>query len=153
MIGSMGPPTRHTGSHRAFAVKRMLLAAATAFVAVNLWTGAPLLALWVGSAVVGSRALSMTGVFVVVIVLGTLTYAMAHGLVWLNETYNRLTGHNEGERRLRWLRSMNASGPNAEDERQAGTLLEQIVMASVYVAVITFLIWFFGFAGSPMPSP
>jgi ABC-type multidrug transport system fused ATPase/permease subunit len=144
---------RHPHRDRAVGVRRALLAAATAFVAINLWTGAPLLALWVGSMVVGTRALSMGAVFVVVAVLATLTYAMAHALVWLNETYNRLTGRREGERRLRWLRSMNSQGPRPEEERQAGTLLEQIVMSSVYLAVITFLVWFFGFAGSPMPSP
>ena len=34
---------------RFLAVKRALFAAATAFVTANIWTGCPLLALWVGS--------------------------------------------------------------------------------------------------------
>jgi hypothetical protein len=152
MIDRMGA-RKHARRDRVLGAKRVLLAAATAFVAINLWTGAPLLALWIGSIVVGTRALSMTAVFVVVIVLGALTYSMAHGLVWLNESYNELTGRPEGERRLRWLRSMNTQGPDSDEQREAGTLLEQIVMASVYLAVVTFLVWFFGFAGSPMPSP
>jgi hypothetical protein len=35
------------------------MAAASAFLAVNIWTGAPLLALWVGSRVVGRTVLDM----------------------------------------------------------------------------------------------
>ncbi len=30
--------------------------------------------------------------------------------------------------------------------------LERIVMTSVYLAVISFLVWFFFFAGAPTPS-
>ena len=40
-------------------LKRVAMAAATALVAINIWTGAPLLALWVGSRVVGKTVLSM----------------------------------------------------------------------------------------------
>ena len=50
-------------------LKRIAMVAATAFLSINLWTGAPLFALWVGSQVVGQTALSMQAVFVVVIVL------------------------------------------------------------------------------------
>jgi hypothetical protein len=32
------------------------------------------------------------------------------------------------------------------------TLLERIVMTSVYLAMITLLIWFFFFAGSSLPN-
>jgi hypothetical protein len=152
ILDRMKSRERPCGRDRALATRRALLAGAAAFISINLWTGAPLLALWVGSRVVGSRALSMGAVFVVVIVLGALTYGMAHALVRLNEAYNRLTGRPEGERRLRWLRSMNSQGPDSGEERDAGSFLEQIVMASVYLAVVTFLVWFFAFAGSPMPS-
>ncbi len=41
------------------ALKRVTMAAATAFLSINIWTGAPLLALWVGSRVVGQTVLSM----------------------------------------------------------------------------------------------
>ncbi|HYM55846.1 MAG TPA: hypothetical protein VES97_10815 [Solirubrobacteraceae bacterium] len=128
------------------------MAAATAFIAINIWTGAPLLALWVGSRVVGRTTLSMQAVFVVLIVLAVLVFAMAMALAWLNASYDRLTGRSSGEQRLTWLRSMNAE---KEDPVLIGTTisaLERIVMASVYIAVIALLVWFFFFAGSPLPG-
>lgn len=132
-------------------LKRTMLAAATAFIAVNLWTGAPLLALWVGSQVVGQQTLSMEAVFVVVIVLAIVVFALAVALAWLNATYDRLTGRPPEEPRLAWLRSMNTSG---NDQRNSYGIspLERIVMLSVYVAVISLLVWFFFFAGSPLSS-
>ena len=50
-------------------------------------------ALWVGSQVVGSTTLSMRAVFVVVIVLAVLVFAMAIALAWLNGGLRPLTGH------------------------------------------------------------
>ena len=143
-------PESH-GPVRHLAAKRALMAAATAFLAVNLWTGAPLLALWVGSQAVGQNTLSMIAVFVVVIVLGVLVLAMAVALAWLDATYKRMTGHPLRENRLTWLRSMNTQGETVS-EGIPSSALERIVMASVYVAVITFVVWFFLFAGSPLPG-
>jgi hypothetical protein len=133
-------------------LKRFAMAGATAFLAINLWTGAPLLALWVGSQVVGQNALSMKAVFVVVIVLAVLVFTMAIALAWLNSTYDRLTGREANEHRLTWLRSMNTQ---AEDPHLLGTrvsTLERIVMASVYLAVIAFVLWFFLLARAPLPG-
>ena len=92
------------------------MAAATAFIAINLWTGAPLVALWVGSKTSGKTVLSMQAVFVVVLVLALLLFPMVLALAWLNESYNTLTGRPHGERRLRWLRSMNTQGEDEGDQ-------------------------------------
>jgi hypothetical protein len=132
-------------------VKRTLMAAATAFLAVNLWTGAPLLALWVGSKVVGRQTLSMQAVIVVVVVLAALLYPMTIALTRLNAAYDRLVGRPDGEDRLAWLRSMNTQREQNLGRRMGISALERIVMASVYVAVVTFLVWFFFFASSPLP--
>ena len=40
-------------------LKRVALAGTTAFITVNFWTGAPLLALWIGSRAVGRQTLSL----------------------------------------------------------------------------------------------
>ena len=53
-------------------LKRATLAAATAFITVNVWTVCPVLAVWVGSRVVGQRQLSATAVGVAIVALGTL---------------------------------------------------------------------------------
>ena len=45
--------------------RRVAMSAATAFLAVNLLTGAPLLALWVGSRVVGQKQATFQAVAVV----------------------------------------------------------------------------------------
>jgi hypothetical protein len=132
-------------------VKRGAMAGATAFIAINLWTGAPLFALWVGAKTVGRTTLSMQAVFVVVIVLALLLFPMVMALAWLNESYNKLTGRPEGERRLSWLRSMNTQDERA-DAGAGLSALERIVMASVYGAVVVLLVWFFFFAGSPLPG-
>jgi hypothetical protein len=133
-------------------LKRSAILAATAFLAINLWTGAPLVALWVGSQVVGKSVLSMTAVFVVVAVLAVLVFSMALGLAWLNAQYDRMIGRPSGERRLPWLRSMRAEEGIEEPGYGVGiTVLERVVMMSVYLAVICFLLWFFLFAGKPTP--
>jgi hypothetical protein len=134
------------------ALKRVTMAAATAFLSINIWTGAPLLALWVGSRVVGQTVLSMKAVFVVVLVLAVLVFSLAAALSWLNNVYDELIGRPRSERRSPWLRSMRAEAEVHVSSRVGITMLERIVMTSVYLAVITLLIWFFFFAGSPLPN-
>jgi len=149
---SPGPAPAGARRPRFVALKRTAMAAATAFLAINIWTGAPLIALWVGSQVVGETVLSMKAVFVVVVVLAVLVFAMAFALAWLNDAYARLTGQPNRERRLTWLRSMNVE---EDDDMLVGmrvSALERIVVASVYMAVAVFLVWFFFFAGSPLPG-
>ena len=150
------PPSRSTEtphSSRSLLFRRLALSAATAFLAVNIWTGAPLFALWVGSEVVGEKQLTFGAVFIVVLVLGILVLLMALALAKLNATYDRLIGRPSRERRLTWLRSMRDEDWRVELHRRVGTTaLEWIVMASVCIAVITFIVWFFVFAGSPLPS-
>jgi hypothetical protein len=145
---SVAPPR----AVRFMVLRRLTMAAATAFLAINLWTGAPLLALWVGSQVVGRSVLSMTAVIVVVVVLAVLVFTMALALAWLNGAYNRLTGRPSGHSRLSWLRSMNIEDDELLGEEISISALERIVMISVYVAVIALLVWFFFFAGSPLPG-
>jgi hypothetical protein len=124
-----------------FLLKRLAMAGATAFLAINIWTGAPLVALWVGSQVVGKTVLSMKAVFVVVIVLAVLVYGMALALARLNAAYDRLIGR-PPPGRLSWMRSMGAADEKDVHYRVGVTALEQIVMASVYLAVICFVVWF-----------
>ncbi|HEX3432885.1 MAG TPA: hypothetical protein VHT25_02360 [Solirubrobacteraceae bacterium] len=64
-------------------LKRATMAAITALATVNVWTGCPLLALWVGSRAVGRHDLSMGAIVVVLIVLALLEGAMLLLLAWL----------------------------------------------------------------------
>ena len=47
--------------------KPILLAAAMAFLALNVWTGSPLLAVWLGSKVQGEESQPSMGAYAVVI--------------------------------------------------------------------------------------
>jgi hypothetical protein len=134
-------------------LKRLALLAATTLVAVNIWTGAPLLALWVGSRVVGQRALTMGAVLLVVVLLAVFVSAMALALTWLSARYDDLTQRPAGEHRTSpWLRSMRDEQKDLARARLGTTPVEWIVTASTVVAVVGLEIWFFFFAGSPLPS-
>jgi hypothetical protein len=132
-------------------LKRATMAGVTAFVTVNIWTGCPLLALWIGSQAVGQRSLSMGAVGLVVVVLAVLVFVFAVALTWLNNVYDELIGRPRGERRATWLRSMRAEAEGHVSQRVGITLLERIVMANVYIAVITLAVWYVFFAGPPSP--
>jgi hypothetical protein len=136
---------------RHLTLKLATMAGATAFITANIWMGAPLLALWVGSQVVAKRTLSMAAVGVVVVALAVLEFVLAVVLTWLNNVYDEITGRPRRERRSTWLRSMRAEAEGHVSQRVGITLLERIVMINVYIAVITLVIWFIFFAGSPLP--
>jgi hypothetical protein len=131
--------------------KRIALAAATAFIAVNIWTGAPLLALWIGSHAVGQTTLSMPAVIIVVGVLAAIDLALGILLVRLNRVYRDLLGLPEGLRRAAWLRSLSGEG-DEESGEPAVALIERIVVICVYAAMIALVVWFLFFAKSPLPG-
>lgn len=131
--------------------KRVAMAGLTAFIAVNIWTGCPLLALWVGSQVVTNGYLSMAAVIVVIVVLAVLVFAMAVALTWLNNVYDELTGRRRAERHAPWLRSMRDEAESHTSQRVGTTVLERIVVINVYIAVLTLAVWYVFFAGAPSP--
>jgi hypothetical protein len=139
-------------SRRSVKLKRIAMVAVTAFLSINIWTGAPLLALWVGARVAGQTVLSMKAVFAVVIVLAVLVSGMGVAIAWLNNSYDELIGRGESERRSPWLRSMSAEAEEHVSARVGITALERTVVASVYLAALTLLVWFAFFSGPPFPS-
>ena len=143
---------KHGDTTAFMTLKRVGLAGATAFITVNFWTGAPLLALWIGSQAVGRQTLSMGAVGVVIVVLGVLVFTMAIALTWLNNIYDELVKRPRTERRAPWMRSMRGESESHVSQRVGTTALELIVMINVYIAVIALAIWYVFFAGSPLPS-
>ena len=142
---------------RSMTLKRVAMAAATALVSINIWLGAPLVALWVGSQVSDQKVLSIKAVAAVVIVLAVLVFALAVALTWLNNTYDELIGRPRVERRAPWLRSMRAESEGHISSRVGITALERIVMVTVYVAVTALIVWLIFFApgrtGDSEPRP
>jgi hypothetical protein len=146
-------PAETSGSPARNRLKRIALAAAAGVVAVNIWTGSPLLAVWTGSRVVGDSGLSMGAVFLVILVFG----ATAIGLTWLlgliSARYDELTGRPAAARRTSpWLRSMRGEREEETRRRAGVSPVERIVISVVVLAVLAFEVWFFFFADGGIPS-
>jgi hypothetical protein len=124
-------------------IKRATMAAVTALATVNVWTGCPLLALWVGSRAVGTHDLSMAAVVVVLIVLAVLEAAMLLLLAWLSSVYDGLIGLQRSESELTWIRRLCAP-PQAAGARRGMELtsVEGVVVINVYVAVGALTGWY-----------
>ena len=143
-----------------FRLKRLGLAVATAVVSVNVWTGAPLFAIWVGSRFEGwvggggaSGGTSMRAVFVLVLVLAALELALTFVLAKLSAAYDDLTGRPEAARRTSpWLRSMRGEREEVARKKQGISGVERVVVISVVLAMLAFEVWFFFFAGSSLPN-
>ena len=129
---------------------RVGLAAAAAFVTVNIWTGAPLLALWIGSQAAGPSGVSMAAIFLVVVVLTVLVLLLVRLLTAINERYDRLTGRQQERRVAPWMRSMRSERDEYAHARQGASAVERVVVISVTAAVLLFNVWFFFFAGSSL---
>jgi uncharacterized membrane protein (DUF485 family) len=133
--------------------KRIALATATMLVSINIWTGCPLLAVWVGSQVAGDSGLSMGALFAVVAVLAVSVLAGVWALSWLSAQYDEVTGRPAAARRTSpWMRSMRGEREEDAKKRQGTSGIERIVVFSVVAAVVAFEVWFFFFAGSSLPK-
>ena len=136
---------------RGLVLKRLAIVTGTALVAMNAWTGAPLLAVWVGSQVQSGRLLSMQGVVSVVVVLALTELVLLAALTWLNLTYDRLLGRPQiAGSTSPWQRAMRGDRVQDIRTRFGMSAPEKVVAASVVACVLAFEIWFFFFAGSPL---
>ena len=131
-------------------LKPILLAAAMAFLALNVWTGSPLLAVWLGSKVQGENSQPSMGAYAIVIVsLIAFSWGLYQLLKVVMARYQEATGTTPTVRtHAPWLRSMRGERP---DYRGAGSRIsgaERVVVVTVLVAAAAFEIWFFFFSGS-----
>lgn len=123
-----------------------------ALASVNIWTGSPLLALWVGSQVQQAQGQpSMLAVLVVIVVLAVLVMLLATALSSLGAAYDRLTGRKPGPRQAApWLRSMRAERQEQVAKEHGLAPLERIMVITTVGAILVFEVWFFFFSGSPI---
>ena len=137
-------------------LKRAAVLAATAVVALNVWTGSPLLALWVGSRVedtTTSSGPSMAPIAVVVVVMALLSWVLLKLLGRLQDSYLKLLGRPPRKYRSTWLRSMRGERgewAREHDPDARATAFEIVVMLVVVAAVAAFEIWFFFYSSSPI---
>ena len=131
-------------------VKRLGLVTLMALLTVNIYTGAPLLAVWIGSKTQKSGQPSMGSLLLVAVTLGVLCFALVRALARVNAAYQKLTGAPQGVRQhAPWLRSMRGERPTYEGQTATFSAMDRVLIVSVVVAVIAFEAWFFFIAGSP----
>jgi hypothetical protein len=130
--------------------KPILLAAAMAFLALNVWTGSPLLAVWIGSKVQGEESQPSMGAYAVVIIsLIAFSWGLYQLLKLTMSAYQDATGTRPTVRtHAPWLRSMR--GERLERGAAAARIsgAEKVVVVTVLIAAAAFEIWFFFFSGS-----
>ena len=125
------------------------LVAAMGVVTLNIWTGAPLLGLWVGSRVAPDSGISMLSFFLVAVVIGVAAWVLLRVLGQLQLAYSRVTGRPLARRQTTWLRAMSGErSPGRGGEAPPMTAVDYVVVTMVILAVAAFEIWFFFFAGS-----
>lgn len=135
-------------------LKRLGLLIASALVTINIWTGAPLLAVWVGSKIQAAQnGLSMSALLAVIVVLAGSVFVLAWLLARINGRYDELSGRPQGARETSpWLRSMRGERDTDIRRRHGISGVERVVVFSVVAAFLAFEIWFFFFAGSSLPN-
>jgi hypothetical protein len=127
--------------------KRLVLIALMALAAINLFTGAPLFAIWVGSRVQGEAGgLSMTAVFVVVLVMALVCWALIWALNSMGAMHDALVGRRTARRQSPWMRAFNT--PGGQTQGAGLRALDKVLVVAVVLAALAFEAWFFFFAGS-----
>ncbi len=144
------PADLHDTAASPHRVKKALLTAATLLASLNIWTGAPLLAVWVGSHASGASGLSMTALWLVVGVLIVLEILLVWILAHLTAAYDELTGRRQGRRTAPWLRSMRGEREDFDQQRRSLGAMEYVLVVAVVLGVVAFEAWFFFFSGSPI---
>jgi hypothetical protein len=131
---------------------RIALVATMSVTAMNVWLGAPLVGLWVGSRLAGDAGISMGALAAFVIVTLAVALACVQLLAVLGERYEQLSGiHRTVHRQLPWLRSMRGERPH--DPKGSGpalTVLDYVLVGVVMACLVGFEIWFFFFSSSPI---
>jgi len=123
------------------------IAAATTLI----WTGAPLLALWVGSRAQTSTQPSMTAVALVLLTLGVTCFLLLVTLQRLSSAYDRLVGRRRARGHTPWLRSLSGERVTRGTQMAAVDAPERVLVVSVVLAVLAFEVWFFFLSGSSLP--
>jgi hypothetical protein len=113
--------------------------------ALNVWTGSPLAALWVGSRVQGSfQQPTMAPVAVVAVCMGVFSFVLLRVLRWLGGIYDRMTGRRPTIRQhVPWLRSLRGERPHELGPEYSLSALDLVLCASVIIVIAVFEYWFF----------
>jgi hypothetical protein len=126
----------------------VFLVLAMAVGSVVMWLGVPLGLIYVASMLADSSSPTLGPYLLVIVGLPIGMAIVGKGLGWLNRLHTQLTRGEIDEYRPGWTRSMRAE--RRPDRR--GGVLDKVMIVSVAFAVLVFAVWFFGFAGSSLPT-
>lgn len=138
---------RTRGAGRALAASLVFLAMLLA--AFSLWTAIPLSWVYIASKLSETQFPSGGPYAVVAVGIIASILIVAWLIGRLNNLYIRITGTNRlGPIRPTWLKSMRDTAPM----RSSVTVVEAVLMGSVMLAMLALTLWFFLWAGSPIPN-
>jgi hypothetical protein len=130
-------------------IQRAFLLALMAVVAINIWTGSPLLAVWIGSRIQGNSAVSMTAVFSVIACMVVTSMLLVKLLGVLGARHDKLSGHAPTQRRQQpWMRSLSGERASEQRRRARVSALDVVLVGTCVLAAGAFEVWFFFFSGS-----
>jgi hypothetical protein len=131
-------------------LKATLIALTMLAACLALWTASPVLWLWVGSQIDRGGPPSMTAIVTVVIGILSTSAGLAWLLAALHRAY-RTTRGGPGSVKLRmpWLGS-GGQGTKGRPRELELTVLDIILIGSVFLAVGLYEYWFLFEAGSPI---
>jgi len=126
----------------------IMLVALMALGSVVMWFGVPLGLIYLASKLADTPNPSMGPYLLVLIGLPVGMAIVGKCLGTLDRLHSRLTGRHEERHRATWLRSMRAE----RGSTRRASVLDQVMIVSVGLALVAFAVWFFGFAGSSLPA-
>lgn len=116
-----------------------------------VWTASPLAWLWVASQIDSGGPPSMQAIGIVIVGVIATTLALAVGIARLNGAYRATTGTGATVKvHLPWLRSLRGERPHERGDEVELTVLDVILVSSVFLAIAIYELWFFFKAGSPL---
>jgi hypothetical protein len=116
---------------------------------VGLWVGIPLGWIYLASQMTTSSQPSLGPYVLILIGIPASMVVMGKILGRINELFGRVTDTTPRVRlHLPWMRSMSGE----RDMHYPFTVLDLVMVVSVAVALVAMGVWFFFFAGSPLPG-
>lgn len=142
------PPREERGPRWLNTPAGWLMVAAMAVGSVIMWLGIPVGLIWLASRVADSSRPSLGPYLLIIVGLPIGMGLVGRLLGVIDRRYAAAMGE---DRRYRpaWTKSMRGE----RGSQHKWTVLDTVMLWSVLAAVLLSAIWFFVFAGSPLPSP
>ena len=127
----------------------LLLILLMAIGSIAMWIVVPIFWIWLAGKMQEGSQPSLGPYLLILFGIPITMVVVAKGLSQLNALYGRVTGQTPRVRmQMPWHKSMRGD----RDDRTEATVLDVVMLVSVSIALVAFTIWFFGFAGSSLPS-